>query len=303
MADISKNDPNKDKLEAQNWLLDVMQKGEQGLGAEVVEITPAKAQVLLDANPNNRNVKPTKVEQYIDDMRHGRFRGDNGESIILAKTGELNDGQNRLQAIVKTGLKQLMFLSYGVERGTRHTVDLGAARTAGDMLGLKGFIYGNTIAASARRILSWRTTGSLLQTNRISTPQVIQMSEEDELLKEAGAWAHTHQKKFRAFKMPASEITTVFYLLSEKGPLEAKKFMETFRDGLYLSEGSPIGTLRNRLTIGTKLKMSNKFELIVRAWNAWLRDETPSNFLIMGNIPEIKGPKRGNKQETASTEG
>jgi hypothetical protein len=282
-----------DKTKANEAVLKLMAKGERKFGAEVMDITPAIAQVMLDMNPNNRSLKTAKIDQYAQDMQAGRFRGDNGETIIFSKDGLLNDGQNRLSAIVRSGLAQRMLVAFGVGRDTRFTVDLGTARTAADSLNIMGNKYGGVVAAAARRILAFRNSSSFHQTGRISTTEAIKFGSEDEKLQEIGSWAHNAQKQFRPFKVASSELATLYYLFNEQAPKgQAKQFFNLFGMGMNLTEKSPILALRNKLLKGG-LNHASRAELIVKAWNAWIRDEETTTFQVNGKIPDIKGPKRG----------
>lgn len=258
-----------------------------------IEVTPELAKVILDNNPDNRNLRLPLVSKLRQDMEEGRFLT-NGETIIISNRGELNDGQHRLTAILQSGLKQLVNLVVGTTRESRFTVDTGVVRSAGMMLQLQGRPYGNTEAAAARRIISFQRTGGLAAIQNISTPEITNMVHVDGLLQEVSSWAHIHQTKMRPFGLPASEVAAMFYLLGAKYPKEAKCFMEAMRDGVGLSSTSPILSLRNKLMVTKKLSLNQRAELVVRSWNYWIRDEQgPSaSMQVLGKIPEIRGPKR-----------
>lgn len=284
MADISK----KQKEQAEEWfgaiVAHVQETGKPV--SDFMEITPARASVLLQHNPNNRHIRPVKLDQLTRDMENGRYQV-NGESIIVSKEGVLNDGQHRLTAIVKTGISQLVNMAFGVSRESRTTVDSGAARTAGDHLGLAGLTNSNVTAAVARKIMSYKNAGTFSATNRISGAEVLEYINRDNAIHEFACWASNHHHKLKAIKLSASEAGAIFYLIAEKAPKEAKQFMEGLAEGLYLTPSSPIHIVRQSLTIKQKLNPNNRLELVIRAWNNWIKDTEVTVIPMRGRIPEI----------------
>ena len=279
------------KEAAISWLGAKFEEYSDKVGAEDILITPEIASLILEKhNLSNRHISTNIVDQLCADMRHGRFKADNGETIIFSKEGLLNDGQHRLSAVVKSGIGQVFTIAFGRDRASRLTVDTGIKRTIGHVLGLLGKPYGNTLAAAAKRVESFRNTGNITSSGRVSSARTLEIIDGDVLLDEVAAWAHNHS--FKALRLPPSEIATSFYLFSEKAPRQAKQFFEALREGYGLEKGSPIATLRTKLLNSPRLNLTERFELLVRCWNFWIRDEKIDRYSIMGRIPEILGPKR-----------
>lgn len=66
---------------------------------ELVWMTPEMAYEILQANPLNRPIRVAKVNKIADDIRNGKW-DDNGDTIrINIDTGDLIDGQHRLNAV------------------------------------------------------------------------------------------------------------------------------------------------------------------------------------------------------------
>jgi hypothetical protein len=40
------------------------------------------------------------------------------------------------------------------------------------------------------------------------------------------------------------------------------------------------------------MSIGQRFELLVRAWNFWIRDENIERYQLMGKVPTILGPKK-----------
>lgn len=295
----------KEMSSARKWLVAKLRDNKGQRITEALEITPARAAAILENNPKNRNLSPSVLDQLTSDMRHGRFQADNGETLIIAETGELNDGQHRLTAVVKSGQNLTFDVAFGRKRDSRLTVDTGIKRTTGHMLSFMGMSAGNTIAAAAKRVVSYRQTGAITGTGRVSNAQALEMVAKDELLVEVGTWAHANAAPFKGLKLPPSEIATAYYLFAEVAPMEAKNFFVNLKDGLGLTKGSPIATLLTKLRSSPRLRASERFELLVRCWNFWIRDESIDRYAIMGRVPTIMGPKNGksNDTQTALAEG
>lgn len=119
----------------------------------VVDITPSMAKQLLEHNTLNRKVANSRVATFAADMKTGRWQL-NGEAVVVASDETLMDGQHRLLACIKAGKPFRTFLTRGVENSTFMTLDQGAKRSLGDVLGIQG--EANTgILAAALRLVAW----------------------------------------------------------------------------------------------------------------------------------------------------
>jgi hypothetical protein len=274
---------------SREWLERNIGRGVNKVITERISVTPQMAMIMLERNTDNRPIYPSKLDQLVSDMNAGRFKL-NGETIIFAKTGELNDGQHRLHAIVRTNKPQDMLVAFGVERETRNTVDTGKARSAGDHLAMTGWPYAMQIASVTRIVLAYEKNGGerLGRTGDISVTAVQQRAVSDALLQECSSYAGQHAHKFRAYA-PAKVIGLCFYIFAKKRPLEAKTFMEKFLNGTDLSENSPIKYLRDYLLMRPKLTYTDRIEIVIRCWNAWIKDKTFSRIQLQAKFPKVEG--------------
>ena len=55
-----------------HWFNECVERGKGEVFSEVTTVTPGLASVLLDKNPDNRNIRAVKVEQFAADMRASR---------------------------------------------------------------------------------------------------------------------------------------------------------------------------------------------------------------------------------------
>lgn len=123
--------------------------------AKWVDITPAMARKWLDEyNIHNRPVYESTVESYARDMKYGRWRETN-QGIGFDTEGRLTDGQQRLTAIVWSGVTVRMLVVRGLSPESQEVVDVGKPRGAGDILTLSlGLKNANLCVAIVRSILA-----------------------------------------------------------------------------------------------------------------------------------------------------
>ena len=118
--------------------------------SEVVVITPAEAaEILRTKNKVNRAIDRRLVARLAASMKAGEWKV-NGECIVFAPDGTLLDGQNRLSAIVKSGVAITTCVMYNVPEDARATMDSGKKRTAADVLRFMGYKNSNIMAPIVR---------------------------------------------------------------------------------------------------------------------------------------------------------
>lgn len=122
---------------------------------EVQDIGPNEARFLLSKNGKNRPLSKRLVDKYADAMRRGQWEF-NGDTITIADTGVLIDGQHRLAAIQQSGITCRYPVVTGVKESVFDTKDRGKGRTIGDILATRGEQHYNTLGAVARLIYMWK---------------------------------------------------------------------------------------------------------------------------------------------------
>lgn len=76
-----------------------------------------------------RKLRPNVVHTYANDMKEGRWRADNGETIKIDEKGRLIDGQHRLSAVIEANIPIKFLVVRGVDNNTMPTIDVGLKRT------------------------------------------------------------------------------------------------------------------------------------------------------------------------------
>lgn len=233
---------------------------------EVVNLTPQLAKTLLDLNPDNRSIRQTKVRQYAADMAAGRWAL-NGEPIIVAHDGRLNDGQHRCLAVVEANAEVPIAIMFGIDRDTRLTVDQGGARSAGDFLNMEGVANATATAATARMVIAYERNGgkSFTASDAITSAEIRERVYSDDSLGHSARFGHTEGNYSKRF-LAGSMVAFAHNILCRTNRVEAEAFLAKVCRGIDLRMGEPAHTLREKLLAG-RLSRDKKAKLILQAWN------------------------------------
>jgi hypothetical protein len=281
------NSPKKPPAGTVNWLNECIERGKGEVFSAPTTLTPGLAAVLLERNPDNRNIRQTKVGQYAADMRAGRWSF-NGEPIIISREGLINDGQHRLRAMIDANFTAPMLFVFGVERDTRLTVDQGAARTAADFLGMEGVENSAAAAGIARIVIAVeRERGArLYRENEVTTTEVRLRAERDPKIAEAARYAMSVHRYTKSF-CPPSVIGSAFYMLNEVHPDDATEFMNRVCMGDGLSRNTPAYAVRDALLSLGRSTRGPKLEVIFRGWVKHRAGEPLKIAKVLGHFPEL----------------
>lgn len=103
---------------------------------DVETITPKMAEEYLKHNKINRALKDKRVTSYANDMKDDAWQL-NGEAIRFNNSGDLIDGQHRLNAIIRANKPIQMVVMRGIN-DTVSVYDRGVNRNVTDSLILEG---------------------------------------------------------------------------------------------------------------------------------------------------------------------
>lgn len=282
--------------EAKAWvarLQKAFHKSEQPV-ASIEIITPNIAGYLLDNNPDNRNIVQSRVKDFQSDIAGGRWVM-NGESIIIANTGELNDGQHRLWAIVESGLPITTLVVYGVPREARTTTDMGTARTIRDVLTMEqvpNALQAGAIAGYLFRMengigLDARGKGAVGVTKQVILAHFKEHVDEVQWgLTVANLGSKAAAKMTGSLSLVAF-TSIIFARVAGRAAVEL--FWTEFRSGAGLTEHSPILYARNRLSTDKHLSFSARAEVLCKTWNLWREGKDAGAYMkTTGSLPELK---------------
>jgi hypothetical protein len=147
------------------------------------EFTVKTAEALLAQNDSNRSIREAKVEQYARDMRNGNWNLCTGP-IVVDVDGKLIDGQHRLTAQIRAGIKIKWLVLRNVDSDVQRTIDTGAMRSAADVLHFAGEQYSQQLATAARLVHRIKTN---TMTGRggysVSNEEILQVVESEPMLR------------------------------------------------------------------------------------------------------------------------
>jgi len=242
-------------------------------------VSPDMARLLLAMNDGNRNVvwngATRSVAAYAAAMKRGEWAL-NGEAIVVARDGALNDGQHRLHAIIQHGAPVLMQVTFGVERDTRHTVDQGIARTPGHILAMYG--EGNTNKLACQLQFLWAHDEGLTLNWRPSTDQLLKTLERHP---EARETLNAVSKLCAHYRLSDGYIAGAHYLCRKRDAFYADQYLGALTTGLHIATTtSPVARLRRQFEDhraqlkGHKLDRTTQAAFYIKGFNNLLKGRT-----------------------------
>jgi hypothetical protein len=284
MATVTPLDPpRKPPAGTIHWLNDCIARSKSGVFSEVTTVTPGLAAELLRRNDHNRGIKQVKAAQYAADMRDGRWAF-NGEPVIIADTGELNDGQHRMQAIIDANTSLPFLFVFGLARDSRETVDQGAARGAADYLGMGGTENASTAATIARLVLAYeRSGGQVIDTREITNSEVVARVRDDAAIAASARFAVSMGRHARQY-VAGTVIGFCHYLFVRIDEQDAADFLAQVSTGEGLKSGCAAIAVRERLLAVGKSRQL-KAAILFRGWNFFRRDMRVKTTSLPATMP------------------
>lgn len=269
------------------WLETAIAKGSRAPHAEVVTVSPTLAKIILQRNPDNRNFKPKKVFHYAEDMMNGLWQF-NLEPIIISDTGELNDGQHRMQAVIDANSPQKFLFAFGASRESRMTVDQGAARCAADYLSMDGVKNAATAAGTARIVMAYeKAQGQSIGTaSGFTNSQITARVHADPDLGPSAEFAQAVSKYTKGILQP-SLIGALHYILRKVDANAADDYLGRMCMGENIKRGDPAFAVRTTLINMEAENKSGRFEIALRGWNAHRQGRTLHYSRAVGTFPVV----------------
>lgn len=268
--------------------------------AKIVLLTPELAKELLNGNIQNRSVKNTFKAFYTKQMKDGTWK-ENGEPIIVDKTGVIKDGQHRLLSVVESGFSYNCPLIYDVEPDVMDTIDTGKNRSLSDVLELKGFPEPQKTAAIIKGVLSFSNNRKILfntgtQRQAISNSMGLKYAESNKNdIVRLVQLSSIIQRKQAAKILPLKKIGTYLFIIA-KG-LDVKQIHLDFINGILgiTSDSNSVTDYVYKKLIAAKssnttLKEIYVSNLIIKAWNIYSTNDVPVSRMVinMDQYEEVK---------------
>jgi hypothetical protein len=269
------------------WLEDRIKRGRNETFSEVVELTPELAELLLQRNEANRPVRRGALSRYKADVVVGAWEL-NGEALKVSEDGLLNDGQHRCMAVIETGASIHTYITFGLERATRMTLDQGDSRTSGDYLQMEyGDPNANVVASACALLAAYLDRGSIVTGG--NNPVTKQMGREIRAEHPGVVESARVVNKIPARRgISQSQAAFLHYLVSRTDREAADLFIEKLATGAELKVTDPIYRARERL-LSPRMTKYERMELLFRTWNAWRRRGTVRGGIqLNGELPQLE---------------
>ena len=265
-----------------------LKRGEREVFTETVAMTPLLAHRLLERNADNRPLREGGTSRCVQAYAAAMTRGEwvvNGAPIIVSREGLLNDGQHRLNAVVRANISVPMQITFGVERDTRHTIDQGAARTPGNILSMHGEKNANQLAHAIQFV--WAYDGHRIFGYRPSPDELLATLEVHPGLREA---IKDVAGPCNEFRVSHGYLAGAHYVCQRENPIMANGFLEGVRTGLHIKDaGSPVMKLRKRfqdhLARRDVMLALEQAALWIKAFNSVTSNRNVRNLLWRQNGP------------------
>lgn len=258
---------------------------------ETRTVTPAFARELLSRNADNqRNLRPTKVNQYARDIAAGDWPI-TGDTVKVDTNGRLIDGQHRLQAVVQADTAVDMLIAWDVDPSVMPLLDIGANRRFSDVLKMGNVPHRAATAAIVRRIIMWEAGNRMATGGQgVLTPTHAEMLARHEKDVSGFDTATSRGEDVRRMRLgTGGPVGASFYLFAQLDLDAAHRFFDAYLSGANLSEGDPVLALRNRMVrVGRdeRLTSGEIQALFIRAWNAWREGRT------LASVPITTGGRK-----------
>lgn len=277
------------------WLDELVKKAQrEGIQLLIGKLTPALAKVLLSRNPDNRDKTENKIKEYSKDIISGRWCL-NGETIVVSlEEGLLNDGQNRCEAVLRTGRTVEIIFVIGVTRDSRSTLNQGKVRTIADYLRMDDYEDARNLASLAN--FAWQYEKSSPKVISTASSYRATKTELHEFVNQNLSLVSSLEaipQKNSVIAGGRAVLAFCHWIISKKTTAyEAKEFTDLFVSGAGLEPGSMVLYLRNRILKSNYDKKAydphTKIYLVLRAWNGYRRKENEFQINVSKNyLPEI----------------
>lgn len=140
----------------------------------LITITPEMAKVFYLARAKNRHLSKSNLRRLIIDIKAGKWRV-TGETIIFDNDDYLIDGQHRLLACMESNIPIQSYVVRGkIDAEAPTAIDIGKARTPGDLLTFHDYQDPNHLAATARWVYRLERDMMVFEREKMTRDQLLE---------------------------------------------------------------------------------------------------------------------------------
>lgn len=238
-----------------------------------IEVTPTLASKLLDLNTHNRPIRRHDVDEWKRKMTVGEYQPTH-QGIAIDSGGVLQDGQNRLKAIVELDAPQMAWMAVGMPPENFAVIDAGRNRSYADVLALSGEKDVNVLGATLRLVWLYLNTNARTGGGgKISNVMVMDLLSKDPArFREAAHVAH-RVKHAKVGLTPIAAAAGWYLIRRTNTAARTDDFFEGLITGTNLPTGDVrpllIRKLRGEKDEGKRANSATQLALLIKAWNMW----------------------------------
>lgn len=252
-------------------------------------ITPEIASAMLEYNDRNRPVSNARVRTYAAEMTAGQWRYTR-VPIIFSNQSRLIDGQHRLLACVEAGAAIVADVAFGAPDDAFYFIDVGGARTAGDIFAINGVPNFTMAAAATRFLMTYETdrfngSENALGRDRPNLQHVYEAYLGFDRLQDSIHFGMTFAKD----RLPApSTAAAVHYLCAQKSRGLANEYFGKVASGIgFSSRRDPAYKVREFLVRPDEtIVRRDVAAALIQGWNA-IRTHKPLGKINVGKIDRV----------------
>lgn len=243
-------------------------------------LTPELAKKLLEGNIDNRRVKQAVLLKYYKQIIEGRWVYGTAETIKIASTNRILDGQHRMLAVIKANTPIYIDIATGLDESVYKFLDTGSTRNATDVFKIEGIKNENklpSIISFFNLLEAGKKHKSLHVHEKSTNAMLLEQYYEDE-----NFWQSVSRNAFNWYLGFAKILTPAFiggfyahfYKLNND---KAHSFMLQLTSGINV-ENETILLLRNKLMVDKmsikKMPQTLKMALVIKTWNCFITGKT-----------------------------
>lgn len=272
------------KAEA-DWFESLVERSQKGVFSEVVTLTPERARLILGGNDKNRVINNAHVQRLASDIEAGSWEM-NGESIKVAKTGQLCDGQHRAMAVLVANKPIKTVMTFGLDYETRLTTDQNKAKGVGDYLSMEANVTNATICAAAARILLANRLGMRYGDgggrSQLTKTRIRQEYFDNQKAIDAAVTLVASNSTARVVGGP-STLAAVLVILRRISP-SADDFILKVIKGNDLSDGDAVLAARDRMIRDPRMPVADRIVLLTKAFEAWMAGRETRKIIVKSRL-------------------
>jgi hypothetical protein len=271
-----------------------------------VRVTPSLAsKIMEDHNKKNRKINKNNVRFLTKEIESNNWIP-NGETISFDINGNVNNGQHRLLAIIKSGVSLDILIVTNLSLEAFKTIDTGALRSGSDVLSIEGVSNSTHIAAMVKFIFAFKIgkySANRHHHRTLSNTELI-----DYYYELGDDKVYSSYQFYNSVRDGGSSVITptlisgFHFLLTEIDKEKGEEFLTMLTQGINLTKDSPITALRNKLIksrVDKNYKLTNEELLknITYAWSKYLKNEKAKSLKLPANY-EVSLETELNSQRT-----